>query len=201
MTHFSITFSILTILQKRSYTTKANILIKMPRDPDARFIFKILYEIIAINGLLRYKHIVVPLRRFISINKADQKNRIIINNGISKYVISNTSNTFREFKQFEMIPFKEWHAFIPRISKGLILYFELILFGQIRNFLIVGRWNPKNDSLNSFYNEALVFSYKNKNFFRQTYTDLESKDHILWADAAVDIRFWEIETKSGRETV
>lgn len=156
-------------------------------------VFKILYEFLSLNGFLSHPVIGPKMREYVTLGKVNEKTTVVIKPDVARVILGNIYNTFSWYKKLEEIPFKDHHYFIFRMTRKGILYCELVLFGQIRNFFIIGQWSPSDDEIFSVLGRAFIFPMSGGIFGPIVYENVSRKAHITWADAAVDIRTWELE--------
>jgi hypothetical protein len=177
--------------------SKGIVNIELPRDVDPGLIFKMIYEFIAINGLLSIDYIRDFTRRFISFNTENKSRRITIDDLIRKYIVTNTIRTFDKFKQFEDIPFRDYHYFVTRISREGILYFEIVLFGQIRNMMFLGEWSLTDGSLDYLIDRCFIFPIFERYLPDEIFPNIAMKEQVIWGDAAVEYAHWAVTRKSN----
>ena len=176
---------------------RCEVSVKMFRDIDPKFIFKMIYEFIAINNLLNNEIIQAHMRQFININTSDNRNRVLIDDDVRRFVACNTIGTFDNFKQFQDIPFHDFHYFVTGISENLILYFAVVLFGQLKNMLIVGPWPLANDSLNILFDRCFILPIRERFISNEPYPCLEWKEAVQWSSAVVEFAYSRIDGSWG----
>jgi hypothetical protein len=169
----------------------------LSRDPHPFLIFKIACEFLALNNLQNHAIIRQMMNGLIAINTRDQLNRIEFSSNIINLVQSNTSNTFQEYRCLENIPFKDYHYIMLRLSVKLTLYVEVVFFGLLRNFLILGELKTFDDRVLPLVDEEFIFPMNRSIGIRQRYRNLVEPIHTRWADAAVDGRMCELSRKSN----
>ncbi|PKK83267.1 MAG: hypothetical protein CVT49_09205 [candidate division Zixibacteria bacterium HGW-Zixibacteria-1] len=160
------------------------------RDPDFKFIFKMLYEFMCLRNFLLIPSLRNSLRRFISVDNSSTENRIKIDDELKNYIFSNTANNFRFCEKLEDIPFDKCHYFILRLSCDNILYIEVTLFGLIRNFFIIDKWKDEYDFYSSLLDRVFLFTMDRHELQPFMYPNLNSKDHLLWVDGMVKVKWY-----------
>ncbi|MEW5922598.1 MAG: HNH endonuclease [Candidatus Zixiibacteriota bacterium] len=178
------------VIAKRDYLTKkTKIKMEGTRDPDNEFIFKLLYEFMCLNNFLKISGLRNSLRKYIHIDKNDVDNRIKIDDKLRKNIFYNTANTFKLCDKLEEIPFTGCHYFVLRLSSDNILYIEVTLFGQLRNFFIIDEWRSEYEVYAGILDRVFLFTIDRQGFPPFMYPNLNLKEHLLWVDAMVKIKW------------
>jgi len=141
---------------------------KLKPTPNPKLIFKINYELLSFMFLLYNQRIYQTFKKYIEVNK-NRNNRIEINNDVKELLFSNSHFTFRKYNNAEDIKYRKFHYFILKLSDKKVLYTELVFFGIIKCYFIIGKFN---------HNEIddIIFQHLNKIYF----FPIEGNDLLLW---------------------
>lgn len=179
-----------TIVKRLEPSEKIELRIDLPRDPHPFLIMKIVYESLTYLNFQKDDYFSQLIAKFITVDGTSKDQRILIRDEIGGLIIPNTQNSFREFRKLEDIPFKKRHYIVMRLSKNGILYLEVNLFGQLRNFFVIGQVSNVDIDM-TLLDLAIIFPFKG-NPYQMRYMNLVQPIHTKWADAAVELRYNEL---------
>ncbi len=167
---------------------KGELKIVQSRDIDPEFIFKLVYEFLAIcqlQGHLLFQDI---FNETVDINTQSAE-RIKITNDINKRILSNTSVACREYRNLEDIPFSDYHYITFKLSKNLVLYLDITLFGQLKSLFIIHKFTDYDIKISPLIDNVFIFPINEKSFYTETFPNVHMKESVIWCDASVDFRY------------
>lgn len=170
------------------------------RDPEPKLVFKIVHEFLTTSGLIRTPEIRQNMKNLYSVAFYNDKTRIFFSSELTERYITNTTHTFREYKQLEEIPFLNFHYVMLRLSKKQILYVEVVFFGQVKTIFSIGPVTKVDPYTLLMLDIGLVFMLGEPMPFESRFPNVKRASETKLSDVVVEIRHWEIQERNKKIT-
>lgn len=166
---------------------------KLARDPHPYLVFKIVYEYLAMCGMLDHSSVREMLERFVTVDGSMPDQKIVFNESeLVPRVYSNTQWAFRKARQLEEIAFTDYHSVMIGLSTHRVLHMDVVFFGVIRSTFILGRLSGFDSIILPATDCVLVDNF-DSSFEVLRFPNVSYVDGVIASNMSADQRCWELE--------
>lgn len=166
---------------------------KLARDPHPNLVFKVVYEYLALCGILSHPSVNKMLERFVTVDRCKRDLRIVFNESdLVPRLYSNTQWAFRKERELEKIAFANYHKVKIGLSTHRVLYVDVVFFGMICSTFILGRLSGFDSIILPATDRVLVDDFDD-GFEVLCFPNVKYMDGVIASNMSADQRCWELE--------